>query len=258
VHINPPEAVAAGAGWRLRGWGTGYHTNSNYTEAIPQGSNAVIECVGEHGWVGPINQSVSVTLGELTVFDAVYTRPGRLEVSPATGHTFSNYAGGSLTADSISYTLTNSGYASLNWWVGTPNWLTVSAAEGTLAPGQSTSLSVSLNANVNALPPDSYLGYLTFANLENDLGNAVYPVRLVVQVHSPVQFTGVNLLTDGALAMTLQGVAGGVYSIVASTNLLDPLTHWSELRRLTNSGGQTTFTNPPPLVSPQYYRAKEL
>jgi hypothetical protein len=40
--------------------------------------------------------------------------------------------------------------------------------------------------------------------------------------------------------------------------LLDSLTNWAEVQHLTNTGGRTVFTNPPPPSSPQYYRAKEL
>ena len=58
--------------------------------------------------------------------------------------------------------------------------------------------------------------------------------------------------------MTLQGYTGSVYSIVTSTNLLKPLSNWTEVWRLTNTTGQAIFTNPLLPSSPQYYRAKEL
>ena len=63
---------------------------------------------------------------------------------------------------------------------------------------------------------------------------------------------------NGAVAATLQGSAGLVYSILGSTNLLQPLTNWTEVLRLTNTTGAITFTSPPPVLSPQYYRAKQL
>ena len=116
-----------------------------------------------------------------------------------------------------------------------------------------------MNANANSLAPGSYTNTIGFTNLDTGLGNTAYPVSLVVGgIHPPVQFTGVSLLTNGAIAMTLQGVTGGVYSIVASTNLLNPLTNWAEVLRLTNTAGQTVFTNPPPTNASLYYRAEEL
>ncbi len=75
---------------------------------------------------------------------------------------------------------------------------------------------------------------------------------------TPVLLTGLHVLPNGALAMTIAGKAGGVYAVVASTNLLTPLANWPEVLRLTNTTGQTTFTSPPPAVTPQYYRAREL
>jgi hypothetical protein len=99
---------------------------------------------------------------------------------------------------------------------------------------------------------------VSFTNRSTGRGSTNRLVSLSVAVHPPVQFTGVRLLTNSAIALTLQGVTGRVYSIVASTNLLKPLTNWAEVLRLTNTAGQTVFTNPPPASSPQYYRAKEL
>ena len=73
-----------------------------------------------------------------------------------------------------------------------------------------------------------------------------------------VRFTGASLLPNGAVAITLEGGAGQVYSILGSTSLIKPLTDWIEVLRLTNSTGQTTFTSPLPLLPRQYYRAKAL
>jgi hypothetical protein len=82
---------------------------------------------------------------------------------------------------------------------------------------------------------------------------------VAVQVHPPVLFTNAQLLANGALVLTLQGVAGKAYSIVSTTNLFTPLTNWTESVRITNTAGQITFTNPPsPSVPQRYYRAKEL
>jgi hypothetical protein len=74
----------------------------------------------------------------------------------------------------------------------------------------------------------------------------------------PVSFSAARVLPGGGVAITLQGAAGRVYSILGSTNLLKPLTNWTEVLRLTNTTGQATFTNPPPLLRRQYYRAKAL
>jgi hypothetical protein len=97
------------------------------------------------------------------------------------------------------------------------------------------------------LPPNQSLT-LTAGNVSTT--SALY-------TRSSVWLSGWRVLGNGAIAMTLQGKTDGVYSILASTNLLKPLSAWTEVLHLTNTGGRTTFTNPPPASLPVYYRAKE-
>jgi len=369
VPIGPVGAVAAGAAWRVHGtaaWSAG----STYTATIAKGDSMTLEYKSIPGWNLPANNTVQVVPGQLTTVSATYTpNPAQMAVTPAGGLASSGYAGGPFSPAAITYTLTNSGGAALNWSVsGAANWLTLSASSGTLAAGASTTVTVSVNAHANSLTADSYSDTVGFTNLSGGLGNTAhsvslnvvlppanltvgpaaefassgytggpfspgsiiygltnsggsnlswtvtatanwlslsasngilaggastnvqasisaganglaasnytdtvgftnlsgglgdtaYPVNLLVNVHPPVQLSGIRWLSSGTVAMTLQGVTGGVYSIVASTNLLTRLTNWAEVLRLTNTGGRTVFTNPPPPVSPQYYRAKEL
>ena len=223
------------------------------------GSSVTLEFKPIPGWNLPTNNSVHIALGALTVVSATYTpNPARMVVTPAGGLTASGYPGGPFSPAAITCTLSNSGAAELNWSVSkTANWLTLSVSSGTLAAGATTDVTVSVNANANNLAAGSYKDSVGFTNLNNNLGNTAYLVSLLVSVPQ-VQFAGVRLLTNGAVAMTLQGVRDRVYSIVVSTNLLNPLSNWAEVLRLTNTGGQTVFTNPPPSSSPRYYRAKEL
>ncbi len=258
VPIGPPEAVAAGAAWRVYGTTT-WSTAPTFTETIASGNSVTLEFKPIHGWNLPSNKTVQITPGQLTTVPATYTRIP-LAVIPAAGLASSGYSGGPFTPAGVTYTLTNSGGSSLDWSASkTANWLTLTARSGTLAAGTSTNVTLSVNANANTLAPGSYTTTVGFTNLDTGLGNTAYPVSLVVGgIHPPVQFTGVSLLTNGAIAMTLQGVTGGVYSIVASTNLLNPLTNWEEVLRLTNTAGQTVFTNQPPTNASLYYRAEEL
>jgi len=62
----------------------------------------------------------------------------------------------------------------------------------------------------------------------------------------------------GALRITLSGGTGRVYTILASTNLLTPLSNWHQLLSLTNLTGQTNFTDQATNVQRYYYRAKEM
>ena len=256
VQLEPSTAVAAGAGWRVQGT-TDWVSDPNYIYPVTN-SSVVLEFKPIFGWDGPTNQNLTLTTGR-NIITAYYTPSPALSVNPVGGLVASGLAGGPFTPGSITCTLSNAGAASLYWLAAkTVNWLSLSASNGMLVAGATTNVSISVNANANSLTAGSYSDTVGFTNLSNGLGNTTRSVSLLVSAHPPVQLSGVRRLTNGAVAMTLQGVTGRVYSIVTSTNLLTRLTNWAELLRLTNTAGQTVFTNPPPSSSPQYYRAKEL
>jgi hypothetical protein len=72
VVINPPAAVAAGAGWRVHG-DPSYGSQSNYTRLI-ESTNATIEFASVPGWILPTNQSIGVSPGVLTtITNVLYT-----------------------------------------------------------------------------------------------------------------------------------------------------------------------------------------
>ena len=255
VHITPQPA---GAGWRLLGKTT-YHTNPDDTDIVTQGSSPAIEFRPVAGWDGPPGGSFEATLGTLTVIPAAYTRSAQLAISPAGQLAFSGVVGGPFNPTGLTCLLTNSGAGALRWAaIGMSNWVSLSASDGILAGGARTNITVSINPSANTLAGGNYTSTIGFLNQSNGLGNTTRQVSLQVTAHPSVQFTGVRLLPEGAVAMTLQGVTGRVYSIVAATNVLDGLTNWAEVLRLTNTAGQTGFTNQPPTNAPRYYRAKEL
>ena len=73
-----------------------------------------------------------------------------LQVTPPLGFTASGAGGGPFTVTTQTYTLKNTGSQSLNWsLVNTSAWLTVSAIAGSLKPGASTAVTISLNPNAN-------------------------------------------------------------------------------------------------------------
>ena len=259
VNIGPQAALDAGAAWRVQGT-TAWSSGPTYTAAIAAGNSVSLEFKPVSGWGVPANNTVQITLGQLTIVSATYTaNPARLAVSPASGLTASGLAGGPFSPSSATYTLTNSGGASLNWSANrTAAWLSLSTSSGTLAAGARTNLAVNLSANASNLDSGNYSDTLGFTNLSNGLGNTIRSVSLAVSVHPLVRFSNPQLLANDSIAMTLQGVTNRVYSILGSTNLLQPLANWSEVLRLTNTAGQTPFTNPPSPASPQFYRAKEL
>jgi len=84
----------------------------------------------------------------------ILTEPGVgvLEVGPAEDLLAAGIAGGPFAPVSIDYTLRNSGGATLEWTAAkTVPWLDLSAVEGSLAPGESTVVTVSVNATLTAI-----------------------------------------------------------------------------------------------------------
>ncbi len=93
-----------------------------------------------------------------------------LSITPDTGFISSGYEGGPFTPSSKSYTLTNIGPNSFDWTAeSTVLWVNVEPNGGTLLPAESNVVEVSLNAEVNALPPGQYNDIVTFTNTTSDI-----------------------------------------------------------------------------------------
>ena len=79
VKLTPPEAVAAGAQWRIKGLAE-WH-DSGTTASVPLGAQAV-EFKGLIGWTQPNDVPVTVTLGSAAMASGTYARQyGSLQVS---------------------------------------------------------------------------------------------------------------------------------------------------------------------------------
>ncbi|SPE51429.1 putative Tripeptidyl-peptidase I [Verrucomicrobia bacterium] len=93
--------------------------------------------------------------------------PDVLVIVPSGGFTSTGYVGGPFSVLSESFSLTNSGAASLSWAAGTTSsWLQVSTVAGTLTPGgAAASVVVSLNAAASNLLAGSYSGTVWITNL---------------------------------------------------------------------------------------------
>ncbi len=89
-----------------------------------------------------------------------------LRIMPPFGFTSQGRSGGPFSFTTQTYTLVNTGAASLTWnLANTSSWLTVSAAGGTLNPGAGTTVTVSLNTNANNFLIAHASGNLAFNNL---------------------------------------------------------------------------------------------
>jgi hypothetical protein len=92
--------------------------------------------------------------------------PGDFVVSPEDNFVTTGVMGGPFEPLSKTYTLNNNGSSPLDWQVRTDAlWLNVEPNSGTLAPGGSCTVSVSLNDNALVLEPNSYAALVTFTDL---------------------------------------------------------------------------------------------
>lgn len=108
--------------------------------------------------------------------------PDPLGVTPASGFVSSGPVGGPFSQTNLTFTLTNSGTAALNWsLVNTSVWLNAGTAGGSLPAGTATTVSLSVNAAATHLAPGYYPATVIFSNLNS--GNfQANPFNLVVGV----------------------------------------------------------------------------
>ncbi len=105
--------------------------------------------------------SSTTTTGLIEAYDI----PDNLSVTPFTTFEAGGQIGGTMVPASRTFTLHNSGAASLNW-TATKNqpWLTLSASAGVLAPGADATVTATFNSAASALASGSYTGIVTFTN----------------------------------------------------------------------------------------------
>ena len=104
----------------------------------------------------------------------------QLNLAPPTGLLAQGRAGGPFAPDTASYALTNAGPDGVAWSVEAPAWLMAAPASGSLAPGETVAVTLSVNANAETLPVGAHVGEILFQNVT--LGSAqALPAELRVR-----------------------------------------------------------------------------
>lgn len=189
-----------------------------------------------------------------TVGLAINGTSGTLTVAPDSGLTSNGTLGGPFNPASQVYTLINTGDATIGWAASTAqNWLTLSESAGTLAAGDSTTVTVLINANAATLEAGSYDAAVAFTNTTNGLGNDARNVALRISPPPPVQLTLEKTLSEGQYRLRVTGEVGKAYRIESSTDLQN----WTAL--FTNAISTTGYFEFTDLASgslgPKFYRA---
>ncbi|MGZ5467705.1 MAG: BACON domain-containing protein [Candidatus Aminicenantales bacterium] len=159
------------------------------------------------------NASRAVTL-------TISTPPGALTVTPAGGLSSSGPEGGPFSPPSQIYTLRNSGASTLSWTASrTRTWISLSAASGTLAAGDSTTVTVSINGSANSLVVGEYNDTITLTNTTNGNGNTSRPVALSVELGPALSVTPINRdvpFTEGTTTFDVANTGVGTMSWTAA------------------------------------------
>ena len=153
----------------------------------------------------------------IRTFTITVVTPGNLTVTPGTDLVSTGpqgEQGAAFTPNSQSYTVTNNGQAAMDFTVtGAPAWASVSPASGTLAPGASSTVSVSLSFAANALVAGSYIAPLSFNNATNGIGTTSRNINLTVLPPASL----VIVQTSDFIASGPQGGQGGTFSPATTT-----------------------------------------
>jgi len=141
---------------------------------------------------------------------------GPLAASPAGGLSFSGNAGGPFGPASLDVTVSNPGTAPITWEaVKHEGWVTLSSSTGTLAPGGSAVVSVSIGAAAAGLSAASYSDPVEFVNRTNGSGSTLRSVSLTVSGAVP------QLSVTPTAAFLSAGTAGGPFSPAAFAYTLE-------------------------------------
>jgi tetratricopeptide (TPR) repeat protein len=128
--------------------------------------------------------------------------PGYLTVTPNTHFSASGIQGGPFSPPNKTYILENRGTGAIQWSASQlNNWVTLSGLEGKLNPATSTSLTVSINSNANALPVGTYSDTITFLNTTNGGGSTTRTVTLqIISSDNPPTVTITSPANDATVS----------------------------------------------------------
>ncbi|MFM2082107.1 MAG: hypothetical protein RL380_798 [Verrucomicrobiota bacterium] len=137
-----------------------------------------------------------------------YSLPDVLRATPLSAVNAVGAVGGPFTPATQNYFLTNTGVATLNWTAGVNvAWLGLTPADGTLAPGQATNVTVSFLPAANALAYGNYAATVAFTNqtssavLNRAFNLGIRAVNFHTEVFSAADFD----LANSSLTFTPDG-----------------------------------------------------
>ncbi len=144
---------------------------------------------------GEVNPLTVVIKGNMTVV-ANFAPTGSLEAIPSEGLSAEGRQGGTFSPSNQTYTLQNRGQIPVKWKVSKkPRWVTLSLTNGSLAPGETAQVEVSINSSAKQLRMGSYNDVILFSNASN--GNDSLSRSAAITVKPPIKTYTVKTNPDG-------------------------------------------------------------
>jgi hypothetical protein len=145
-----------------------------------------------------------------------------LVVAPTGGLSASGFARGPFAPNSQTYTLSNNGVGSLTWFASRLNgWVSFSIASGTLGPGQSTNVTVFLNALPLEFDVGSYATGVNFVDAGNGdtIGRSV-SLNISLPPNGTISYA--TVATSNQLQLRLTGTTGSTFEVQEATVVTGP------------------------------------
>ncbi|HUW82303.1 MAG TPA: PKD domain-containing protein, partial [Phycisphaerae bacterium] len=217
--FNPPSKTytvqntgTAALNWaaaRIRNWvslsTTGGTLNAGASQAVVVSINAQADNLGAGSYDDTVtftNLSNGVGNASRSVYLTVES-PESLSVTPGDGLAVAGPEGGPFSLDWKTYTVSNPGTAPIDWSVSTASdWLDLSRTGGTLVPGGSDTVVVSVNAQADSMPAGGYGATVEFANVTSGNGDTTRAVSLWISSGS-VQAMAAASRTSGVATLAV-------------------------------------------------------
>jgi V8-like Glu-specific endopeptidase len=146
-------------------------------------------------WTHGLSSYLDPLASGVTTLDTFDPYATGMQVTPGTGLAASGDPGGPFSPTSQLYTIENAGDTSFGFSVtDDAAWVSVTGGSGTLNPGATAAVTVSLNAAANGLPQGLHTATVQFTNTTNGDGDTTRPVSL--QVGVPALQYSVNMDTN--------------------------------------------------------------
>ncbi len=182
---------------------------------------------------------------------------------PTNGYHFVNWSDSSTANPRTELNVTNSITVTANFAINTYTLTYSAGPNGTISGTSPQTVNYGASGtSITAVPASGYAftnwsdGNLANPRTDSNVTNSLsVTANFVATTAVPPVITGSPVLGSGGLQLTFSGPPGQTYKILASPDLLQPMTNWTVLTSGTFGASPVTYTNSVPPATPGgYYR----